>query len=458
MIKNQSFIAENFAKIFYMENRKGESLERKFQEFKPLLKYTKMIQLINNNFNAGKYLNQKSTKANLLKDKLKKKKYEVLFSILQRVEENIIQNKINFAMTTATVNNKTVYKLDMTKLETYLIVKQLQFNIADAFEINMPDRNSIVGQLVNIVGDFFPKILLKTDIHQFYESIPHNLLLKKISDNINLNVQSKKLINNLLNEYKSLTSQDVGIPRGVGISAFLSELYMQEIDKSIKSNPDVTYYARYVDDIIIVFTPYSILEIDKYFKIINKLVSTHGFKLNRRKTKIIDLPKKTNIDFLGYNFSTEVINENTKKEKLKLNIKMSKNKIKKYQDKIDKTITDYLQYSSNSYGEKNARKLLINRIRYLTGNFKLYGTKKDIVSGIYFSNKFINNFEGLDKIDHYYNSKAIKRINGMINGVDLTKLQSRLKKYSFKNGFDTIKFYCFEKRTMQSIQQVWKNI
>ena len=46
-----------------------------------------------------------------------------------------------------------------------------------------------------------------------------------------------------------------GVPRGFGVSAYLSELYMREIDNEIKALPDVIYYARYVDDIVIIFSP-----------------------------------------------------------------------------------------------------------------------------------------------------------------------------------------------------------
>ena len=46
-----------------------------------------------------------------------------------------------------------------------------------------------------------------------------------------------------------------GVPRGIGISAYLSELFMRNVDNQIQELDDLIYYARYVDDIIAIFVP-----------------------------------------------------------------------------------------------------------------------------------------------------------------------------------------------------------
>ena len=77
-----------------------------------------------------------------------------------------------------------------------------------------------------------------------------------INDNQLLSPKSKTLIKSLLYSYNEITNQlglakeeRRGIPRGAGISAYLAELFMREIDNKIKRANNVSYYARYVDDI-----------------------------------------------------------------------------------------------------------------------------------------------------------------------------------------------------------------
>lgn len=74
------------------------------------------------------------------------------------------------------------------------------------------------------------------------------------------------------------------------MSAYLAELYMRDIDKQIKSLPTVSYYARYVDDIIIVFTPISTKDSRDYLVEIDKIIETkYSLARNKVKTKTFDL-------------------------------------------------------------------------------------------------------------------------------------------------------------------------
>ena len=93
-----------------------------------------------------------------------------------------------------------------------------------------------------------------------------------------------------------------GIPRGIGISAYLSELYMRDIDIKIKSLEDVIYYARYVDDIIVIICPKTestkkdyLSELKKIICIENKLTLKDGSDGEPSKTFIKDL---TNINVI----------------------------------------------------------------------------------------------------------------------------------------------------------------
>jgi hypothetical protein len=68
-------------------------------------------------------------------------------------------------------------------------------------------------------------------------------------------------ISQILEDYNSkkdtaTIKHEKGVPRGVGISSYLSELYMENIDNEIRNLQDVIYYARYVDDIFIIISAF----------------------------------------------------------------------------------------------------------------------------------------------------------------------------------------------------------
>ena len=105
-----------------------------------------------------------------------------------------------------------------------------------------------------------PYYIIRTDVSSFFESIPQDQLRHTIMDNTLLSYKSKVFVNAILKEYeieKAKLKDDerdgmkdgCGVPRGIGISSLLSEIYMRDLDGSIKKRPEVIFYVRYVDDI-----------------------------------------------------------------------------------------------------------------------------------------------------------------------------------------------------------------
>ena len=85
--------------------------------------------------------------------------------------------------------------------ENYFVTKQLQRNIYKTFKVKQACRKVIIEQLKLILDDGFPKIIIRTDIKKFYESIPHKELLQKIEENSLLSFPSKRMIKRVLNQY-----------------------------------------------------------------------------------------------------------------------------------------------------------------------------------------------------------------------------------------------------------------
>lgn len=452
----QSFNVENFIKIYYDENRKGDYLDGRFSEFSVLKEIGQEIKQINQNFRNKVYLTETEKEtANQKKEELLKIKFDKLGEVLLEVEEKIDKKNYLISMITKSIKGKTAYTLDRSNIETFFLFKQIQKNIQHSFKVKQADRNEIVSQVVNMLDNGFPKYIIRTDIKSFYESIPHDKLKKVINRNHILSPLSKKVINEILRLYQSITGHDKGIPRGIGISAYLAELYMRDFDNDIKNLENITYYARYVDDIITVFTPNNKYDSTNYLNLIDEKITRYGLARNTdiSKNKLTDMRQNSinfNFNFLGYkiDFSPN-----------KLKIEISDNKEQRYKNKINLAIDDY--NTSSKYDERNARKLLIKRLRYLTGNIRLLGVKKDILIGIYFSNQQITEQTKLQELDNYLTSVAIdtnlqpySRLN-LANG---DKLRIKLKSFKFVDGFKEKKFYKFSKNELEEILSIWKSL
>ena len=91
-------------------------------------------------------------------------------------------------------------------------------------------------QLIGMISDGFNYHVLRTDISSFFESIPHDRLLRKLKEDQLLSQKSLRLISGILFRYARLAgTPGIGLPRGLGISSYLSELYMRDFDQRVKA-------------------------------------------------------------------------------------------------------------------------------------------------------------------------------------------------------------------------------
>jgi hypothetical protein len=88
------------------------------------------------------------------------------------------------------------------------------------------------------------KYVLKMDIRHFFESIPHDILKRMLSDRIH----DQKMLD-LLFEIIDVVPQ--GLPLGFYLSQWLSNWYLEGLDHYIKEHLKAVYYIRYMDDMVI---------------------------------------------------------------------------------------------------------------------------------------------------------------------------------------------------------------
>lgn len=498
---DQSFSFKNFRIILDVVNRKGIYIEDKdFFMSSDIFKDSrdKSIEIVDTNkkirneYNRVKVKKNKTQadyqKYNELKEEKKVKKTErevLLENALLKLSKKANQKDYEIKIKKGQIKFGSQLYTTENKPEHFFVLKQLQRNIYKTFKVKQSERRSIISQLKLLLDDKFPKILIRTDIKKFYESIPHDKLLSKIYGNSLLSYPSKKIIKDILNQYWNIQVSDgikndsdnrVGIPRGIGISAYLSELYMRDFDKKIASTPNVTYYARYVDDIIIIITPNNRDELKKTRAYLNEIKSivaqSINLEVNSDKTFAIDLrkrhserktSKKYEFTYLGYKFVIRYKKEKDDKSKDVIKLEplemlMSEDKVLKYKQKIDLAFDDFQQKKIQYVGKENkTNRLLIRRIKFLANNSQLVRRKSNVFVGIFFSNEYLTPpYPNLIELDTHLKDQ----IDTLENTIGNTVLIQKLKALSFIDGFANKKFIRFNPKAFQNGKTlgIWKNI
>jgi len=147
------------------------------------------------------------------------------------------------------------------------------------------------------------------DLQSYFDSIPHDKLMKSVEVRI-VDSRVLKLIRMWLTAPvwepgKPMQGTRGGTPQGGVISPLLANIYLNWFDKLFyqASGPGTWAKAeliRYSDDFVILVR-YLTLKIVRWVE--NLLEGRLGLKINREKTRVIDLEEpKSKVRFLGYEF------------------------------------------------------------------------------------------------------------------------------------------------------------
>jgi hypothetical protein len=344
-------------------------------------------------------------------------------------------------------------------LPNKLILRKLNDNIKRIYKDEQANRKTIVSQIKTLMEETCPSWIIKTDIKSFYESIDRERLLAKFKDDSILSYYSLLSLDKLFSN--NTLQNSTGVPRGMNISATLSEIYMRKFDKWVRNYPSVFYYARFVDDIIIfTYTKQGALSL---LKSINEKLKelAEGLVINDRKTQLFDglaleslnitdgtkIKKDNFLEYLGYKFAKK----NNKKNVL-LEISIAEKKIKKIKSRITWSFADYT---------KNCNfELLENRIKFLTGNYSIKKNAEgnDLRAGIFFNYSQLNNFDVLNELNTYYKKILFSKKGNLGTQIDCLSMTQKntLKKYCFVTGFKNKIYNSFDSTQMSEIVSCWK--
>lgn len=148
--------------------------------------------------------------------------------------------------------------------------------------------------------------VIDLDLRAYFDNVRHHLLLAKVARR----VQDQDVMHLLKMMLKA--SGERGVPQGGVISPLLSNLYLNEVDKMLEKDKEVsrngkyTYveYARFADDLVVLVDGYPRHE--RLFEAVNKRLREELGKLqvevNEQKSQVVDLAKDGSFGFLGFDF------------------------------------------------------------------------------------------------------------------------------------------------------------
>ena len=351
--------------------------------------------------------------------------------------------------------------------ENEFVVRKINDNIRRLYKISQSNRGKIIEQVHALLSEDSPKTVIRLDIEKFYESIPKKKILELLYDDPLPSIKTKELINKLLQneQFKDHT----GLPRGLSLSATLAEYYLRDFDNHVNRMDGVYYYARYVDDIII-FSFKKPNEIRN--ECIKYLLENKKLKINRsksplplevkcscydicncrnnckcaRKCKCDDPLTTYNLDYLGYKF---IFNKSPSINNVV--VSLADKKIKKIKSRLTNSFLDFIKNDDFN--------LLNNRVKFLTGNYKIHNsTERNLNSGIYYNYSKMTDMNVLSLLNDYLNNLIYAqsgyigiRLNQKLNDTQ----RKTLRKNSFSFGFKNKIIHKFDSITIKAIKKAW---
>jgi hypothetical protein len=362
------------------------------------------------------------------------------------------------------LKKKTVFKLPI--LGDELVARKLCQNLKQNMGPNRKGRASIVSNLELLLEEGVPYRVYRLDVKSYYESFSRSEVISKIEGLSSLNPQSKGLLRELLRQHEGMGG--TGVPRGLSLSAVLSDLMMEEFDKKTFSDDNVYFYARYVDDIVVMT---SSKEQERAFTRHIESTLPTGLTLNTAKKTIVTAQERVNptkkllqshvmsFDYLGYGFSVYEPKADKKRNNgaftRTVTVDIAASKVKKLKTRV---VRSFLAFERN-----NDWPLLRDRIKFLTQNFSVYnskaGSKK--LAGIYYSYPQVSDdAQSLKTLDKFLRHSILSKSGRISSKTSLILTGSNkreLLSQSFIRGHESKNFVYFSAQRISEIQKCWKN-
>ena len=143
--------------------------------------------------------------------------------------------------------------------------------------------------------------VVDVDLESYFESIPHDGLMKDVERRVADGGVLKLLrayLNQQVMEGLEAWQPDGGTPQGAVISPLLANIYLDPLDKQMAG--EGYQMVRYADDMVVLCRTEA--EAEAALAGLRGWVAAHGLALHPKKTRVVDASQMGGFDFLGYHF------------------------------------------------------------------------------------------------------------------------------------------------------------
>jgi hypothetical protein len=230
----------------------------------------------------------------------------------------------------------------------------------------------------------------------------------------------------------------------------LAEIYMRDFDLRARRLPGVYYYARYVDDVLLMSSRGPI-GLKEQVESLLKLMPT-PLRLNE-KTETIDREpgdlRPVDMVYLGYQFTRAA----KRRDEAKVTLRIAPKKILRLERRVRSAL--HLFAAGGSFAD------LVARIRILTGNYELErsGHSDGIMAGLRYSYPDNTDKSQLPRLDAFFRREvASLRRKLAAQGDARARMLGALRRYSFTAGFEKGFGHNFSRSELERLTALWKNV
>lgn len=315
--------------------------------------------------------------------------------------------------------------------------------------INTPNRHMICASLQTYLERRTAFEILRVDIKKFFDNVDHGILKKQIRRLAGIDGVTTLFVDSFLDEVEKITGHSKGLPQGVALSSLLANLYLIPLDRAIHMQRECVFYARFVDDIVIIAERPGEAAVvrkvlDSSLRVLELELNTSGDKFAEIKASKIQFESGKTLVFLGYEFS---------KNNSQLSVDISPKKLARIKSRIYAAYKGF-EYAnptrqSPKYGSEG---LLVKRIQLLTSNYFIHKSGRRVLVGLPASSPLVPaNSPGLTELD-----KLLKKLQRKNSNRISAKTMGRLKDLTFEEGMRKRKFIRVTVRELHRCYEVWR--
>jgi len=472
---DQSFSPSNFETIFSIEHRKGHiDYNRMPQDYKNAVaniqwvkgEMSRLRRKKKNTWTTDEIKDYENNKG-LLKI-YQEEKVKALKQEIERLSRLANDQGFEFNIHSYKEEGKEYFFIDQANQAQYFAMKCMQRNIMKVFKVEMVNRHSVMTSLKYLLNNNLPIYIIRTDVKSFFESIQQKRLFEMINRNSLLSRKTIETISRVFKAYERLKDKNIvpygkGLPRGIGISSPLSEVYMQDLDKTIKDRQEVVFYTRYVDDIFIILSDLGKYKtIQEYYQGLVGLFAGYDLTLQEDgsdKCKLINLYKTTNgrtineeVTYLGY---TLYITKDTRSARNTV-FGLSEKRKQRFKDRVDHVFERFAHVVRVS--TRHARRDLKDGLNLITGNIRLIKAKSGVKVGFFYNNDLLDKESDFTELETYLKGKPLLiPANVFSTAADRASYEANLRSFidsiSLKERWEKRKIYDIKNERLKVIEK-----